>query len=132
MATVLVAEDDRMILDMLVFTLEGAGHRVLTRTDGLAALEAARRERPDLVLLDIAMPGATGHEVCQSLRAEPGTAGLPVIMLTARAQWLDVSAGFDSGADDYLVKPFSPQELLERIEHLLSSTGQAGTAVTSP
>jgi two-component system, OmpR family, phosphate regulon response regulator PhoB len=119
-ATVLVAEDDPAILDLLVFTLRGSGHEVLTRTDGKAALEAATTEHPDLVVLDVAMPGATGLDVCRELRSNASTARLPVIMLTARARWLDVSVGFEAGADDYLVKPFSPDELLRRIDTLLA------------
>jgi DNA-binding response OmpR family regulator len=122
-ATVLVADDDRTILDLVAFTLRGAGHRVVACTDGPSVLSAARLERPDLILLDVAMPGVTGLEVCRTLRAESGTAGVPVVMLTARAQWFDVSTGFESGADDYIVKPFNPSDLVQRVELMLRSAG---------
>ena len=125
MTVVLAAEDDQSILDLLVFTLGGAGHEVLACATGTAAFDTALAERPDLVLLDVAMPGMSGLDVCRRLRADPRTAALPVIMLTARARWLDVNAGFDAGADDYLVKPFSPSELLQRIDTLLAHVSGA-------
>ncbi len=119
MATVLVAEDDPAILDLLVFTLQSSGHSVLPCVNGTTALQAAQQGSPDVVLLDVAMPGMSGLEVCRRLRRDEGTARLPVILLTARARWLDVGAGFDAGADDYLVKPFSPLDLVARIDALL-------------
>jgi len=119
-ATVLVAEDDPAILDLLAFTLESSGHEVVPCVNGTAALEAAQQRSPDVVVLDVAMPQMSGLEVCRALRRDGSTARLPVILLTARARWLDVSAGFDAGADDYLVKPFSPLELLRRIDALLA------------
>jgi DNA-binding response OmpR family regulator len=123
MVTVLVAEDDTEVRDLIVFTLEDAGYHVTTAIDGASALASAEQTRPDLVLLDVAMPEASGLEVCRALRKQPETAATPIIFLTARARWLDVNAGFDSGADDYLVKPFSPQELVHRIGTLLDQTG---------
>ena len=88
--------------------------------DGAAAVEACQASRPDLAVLDVMMPGVSGLEAIRAIRADPGLADLPVILLTARAQESDVESGFDSGADDYITKPFSPRELAARVEALLS------------
>lgn len=120
MSTILVADDDRDILDLVAFKLSAAGHELITATDGATALTEARRAVPDIVVLDVAMPGMSGLDVCRELRAEPITSAIPVILLTARGQDSDVEAGFDVGADDYVVKPFSPRELQSRVTALLS------------
>jgi len=119
MATILVADDDRDIRDIVAYKLQRVGHYVILATNGAEALSAARACEPDLVVLDVMMPGMSGIEVCRELRAEPRTAALPVILLTARAQESDVEAGFAVGADDYVVKPFSPSELVSRIHTML-------------
>ncbi|MER7008631.1 response regulator transcription factor [Dactylosporangium sp. NPDC000555] len=123
MPTVLVAEDDLAIRDLLTFLLDTSGHQVLACADGGSALATARRERPDLAILDVSMPGINGIEVCRALRGTADTELMPVLMLTSHGQWLDVSSGFDAGADDYLVKPFEPSELMARIETLLEQSG---------
>ncbi|WP_035857140.1 response regulator transcription factor [Cryptosporangium arvum] len=120
MSTILVADDDRDILDLVAFKLSAAGHELITVTDGATALTEARRAVPDLVVLDVAMPGMSGLDVCRELRAEPVTSAIPVLLLTARGQESDVEAGFDVGADDYVVKPFSPRELQSRVTAMLS------------
>jgi DNA-binding response OmpR family regulator len=120
MATILVADDDRDIRDIVAYKLQRVGHYVILATNGTEALSAARACEPDLVVLDVMMPGMSGIEVCRELRAEPRTAALPVILLTARAQESDVEAGFAVGADDYVVKPFSPSELVSRIHTMLA------------
>ena len=120
MSTILIADDDRDILDLVAFKLSAAGHELITATDGASALTEARRAVPDIVVLDVAMPGMSGLDVCRELRAEPITRGIPVILLTARGQVSDVEAGFDVGADDYIVKPFSPRELQSRVTALLN------------
>jgi DNA-binding response OmpR family regulator len=119
MATVLVAEDDRDILALMVHKLERSGHRVLSATNGLSALAMARDECPDLALVDVGMPGMTGLDVCRALRASPETAGLPVILVTVHASAAAVDEGFSAGADDYVVKPFSPSHLVSRVEAVL-------------
>jgi DNA-binding response OmpR family regulator len=119
-STVLVADDDRDILDLVAFKLAQAGHEMVTATDGATALTEARRTGPDLIVLDVAMPGMSGLDVCRELRADPVTAGVPVILLTARGQESDVEAGFNVGADDYITKPFSPRELQSRVSALLT------------
>jgi DNA-binding response OmpR family regulator len=119
-AHVLVADDDADIRNLVTFKLTQSGHRVTAVEDGLAALRAAREQPVDLVLLDIRMPGMSGLDVCRNLRAEPETATLPAIMITARSQEGDIEAGFAAGADDYITKPFSPRELSSRVTALLN------------
>jgi two-component system response regulator MtrA len=116
---VLVAEDDEDILEMVVFDLEDEGYEVLTARDGDAAIALALERRPDLVLLDVAMPGLDGYEVTRRLRAEKSTSGTPVVLLTARAQVRDVILGFEAGANDYVTKPFRPEELRTRLQAAL-------------
>ncbi|WP_068922241.1 response regulator transcription factor [Planobispora rosea] len=120
MATVLVAEDDSDIRDLIVFKLEQAGHTVIAVGDGASALRLARERPPEIVLLDVMMPGMSGVEVCRELRRHPETAGLPIILLTARAQESDVAKGLTAGADDYIVKPFSPRVLADRVHSVLA------------
>ena len=120
MARILVADDDVDIRELVEFKLTTLGHDVVAVADGAAAVEACRAERPDLVVLDVMMPGVSGLDAIRSIRADPALADLPVILLTARAQESDVETGFDSGADDYITKPFSPRELASRVQALLS------------
>jgi DNA-binding response OmpR family regulator len=120
MSTILVADDDRDILELVVFKLGAAGHETITATDGATALTEARRAVPDVVVLDVAMPGMSGLDVCRELRADAVTTAIPVLLLTARGQDSDVEAGFDVGADDYIIKPFSPRELQTRVTALLN------------
>ena len=124
--TLLVADDDDDILQLVSFRLERAGYKVVTAADGQQALAAARQHQPDLAVLDVMMPGLNGYEVTRQLRADPATAAIPVILLTARVQEADVSRGFEAGADDYLRKPFSPQELRSRVQALLSRRSSVG------
>ena len=114
-ATVLVADDEPHLLRLVKFRLEREGYHVITATDGEAALELARTEHPDLCVLDVMMPKRSGFEVLKALREDESHRDMKVIMLTARAQDRDVDAGFSLGADDYLTKPFSPQELRVRV-----------------
>ena len=120
MTVVLVADDDADIRDLVAFKLEQAGFEVVAVEDGHTALEQARDRHPTLAVLDVSMPGLSGIDVCRMLRADPATAGMLIIMLTARVQEQDVEGGFSAGADDYVTKPFSPRELVSRIQALLS------------
>jgi len=117
---VLVADDDPNICDLISFKLSQSGYAVRTCGDGVAALREAREHRPQLIVLDVGMPGMSGLDVCRALRADPETAKIPIIMLTAFAHEHDVEAGFAAGADDYVQKPFSPRELASRVEAVLS------------
>jgi len=117
---VLVADDDADIRDLVVFKLEQAGFEVISVADGRTALEQAQARRPSLAVLDVSMPAMSGIDVCRMLRADPTTADILIIMLTARVQEQDVEGGFVAGADDYVTKPFSPRELVSHIQALLS------------
>jgi len=125
---VLVADDDEDILALVAFRLERAGYAVVTARDGEQALTLARERRPDLAVLDVMMPRLTGYEVTECLRREEATRRIPVILLTARAQEADVTRGFAAGADDYVTKPFSPQELRARVQAMLPDRREARPA----
>ena len=101
------------------YNLTKAGYRVLQARDGLAGLKAAQTKSPDAIILDLMMPGMPGEEVCRALKAQASTAGIPVIMLTAKAQAEERVAGLELGAEDYVAKPFSPRELILRVENVL-------------
>ena len=116
---VLVADDDEDILALVAFRLERSGCRVLKASDGEEALRVALEEIPDLAVLDVMMPRLDGHEVTRRIRANEKTSRIPIILLTARAQDGEVGAGFEAGADDYVKKPFSPQELGARVQAIL-------------
>ena len=116
---VLAADDDEDILELIVFRLERSGYTVLQAHDGAQALELARSSRPDLAVLDVMMPKMDGFEVTRRLREDEATSKMPIILLTARSQEADVERGFDAGADDYIRKPFSPQELRSRVQAIL-------------
>jgi DNA-binding response OmpR family regulator len=113
--TVLVVEDERDIADLVRYHAEKAGMRVVHAADGGTALRVARADLPDVVILDLMLPGLDGLEVCRQLRREAATRRLPIIMLTARGEEVDRVVGLELGADDYVVKPFSPRELIARI-----------------
>jgi DNA-binding response OmpR family regulator len=117
--TVLLAEDERDIADLVRYHVEQAGMRFLHAADGGTALRLARAELPDVALLDLMLPGLDGLEVCRQLRRDAATRRLPIIMLTARGEEVDRVVGLELGADDYVVKPFSPRELVARIRAVL-------------
>ena len=116
---ILVVEDDPPIVELLRYNLEGNGFGVAVASDGDEALSVLEEMAPDLVLLDWMLPGVTGIEVCRRIRSRTGTRELPVVMLTARGEEHDRIRGLDTGADDYIVKPFSPAELAARLRALL-------------
>ena len=116
---VLAADDDEDILELIAFRLEHSGYTVLQARDGAEALELARANKPDLAVLDVMMPKIDGIELTRRLREDESTSRMPIILLTARTQEADVQQGFDAGADDYIRKPFSPQELRSRVQAIL-------------
>jgi DNA-binding response OmpR family regulator len=120
---ILVVDDDADVVDLVAFNLEAAGYSVGTAADGLEALQKARSIVPDLILLDLMLPELDGFAVCETLRQNPTTAMVPIIMLTAWSSQLGRFAGLDAGATDYVTKPFSPRELVSRVTHLLRSPG---------
>ena len=117
---VLVADDNDDILALVTHRLERAGFAMLQARDGEEALRLARERRPALAILDLMMPRLDGYEVTRGIRDDPATADMPVVLLTARSQEADVARGFDVGADDYIRKPFSPQELITRVQAVLA------------
>jgi two-component system phosphate regulon response regulator PhoB len=122
-STILLVEDDPDIRHLVGYKLTRAGLEVVEAADGIGALDAARRHPPDLVILDVRMPRMSGLEVCRALRAGPLDPEVPIIMLTARARPQDLEQAFAAGATDYVVKPFSPRVLLERVESALLKVG---------
>jgi two-component system phosphate regulon response regulator PhoB len=117
---ILVVDDEPEAVELVEFNLKQAGYAVSTAADGAEALKKARSQTPDLIVLDVMLPEMNGFEICKTLRLEPATAKVPIIMLTAKAAEIDRVLGLELGADDYLTKPFSPRELLLRIKKILS------------
>jgi DNA-binding response OmpR family regulator len=115
----LIAEDDRDIRELVTAKLTAAGYRVLAYGNGPEALAATHEHRPDVALLDVMMPGISGLEILTRLQKDPATSGIPVILLTAKSQEFDINSGFAVGAADYIVKPFSPRDLVSRVNAVL-------------
>jgi two-component system alkaline phosphatase synthesis response regulator PhoP len=122
----MVIEDEKEIRDLVRYNLERAGYRVAAIADGEEGLERLFASRPDVLVLDLMLPGRNGLEILREVRGEPATRDLPVIVLTARSTEMDKLLGFEHGADDYLTKPFSPRELVARVEALLRRVQAAG------
>ncbi len=118
---ILIAEDERDIRDLINFTLGFAGYQVVTTSNGEEAYQAALREIPDLILLDVRMPRMTGYEACKLLKQEDSTRNIPIIFLSAKGQESEVKTGLEAGAEEYILKPFSPDQLVERIKAVLKS-----------
>lgn len=128
MKTILIIEDETDLAELVSFNLEKEGYRPLTAPDGPSGLESVRHNSPDLILLDLMLPGMSGMEICKILKSRDKTASIPIIMLTAKGEEIDRVVGFEVGADDYIVKPFSPRELLLRIKAVLRRTGSGEPA----
>jgi DNA-binding response OmpR family regulator len=120
---ILVVDDEPNIVLSLEFLMKQAGFQVRTASDGEAALAAIAAERPDLMLLDVMMPRKNGYEVCQAVRANPDWKGIRIIMLTAKGREVEREKGLALGADDYITKPFSTQEVVDRVRELLAEAG---------
>jgi len=119
-AKILVVDDEVNITQILEFSMGAEGYEVITASNGEEAIDKARKEQPDLIILDIMMPRIDGYEACRILKANPLTKNIPVVLLTAKGRDVDKRLGYEVGATDYIVKPFSPNKLLERINELLS------------
>jgi phosphate regulon transcriptional regulator PhoB len=126
--TVLVVEDDKDIVQLLSYTIRSSGFDVVTSGDGFEALSMARQHTPDIILLDLMLPGLGGFEVCRELKRDTKTKQIPILMLTARGEEVDRIVGLELGADDYVVKPFSPRELVLRIRAILRRSSHDGAA----
>jgi DNA-binding response OmpR family regulator len=131
MATVLVADDEPDVCYLVSVYLRRAGHHVIGASDGAAVIDAVHESKPDLLVLDLSLPGLNGLELCRKLRADPETATLPVLMLSGWAFDSDVQAGLDAGADDYVTKPFHGPELVARAETLLARRAAAPAPASS-
>jgi len=118
---ILIVEDDSSVLRATSYILEKEGYEVLTAVDGLEGLRSAKEENPDLLILDVMLPGIDGFEICHSLRAESQTAQLPILMFSAKGQEADKATGLKVGADEYLTKPVERTVLLSKIEALLAA-----------
>lgn len=116
---IVIADDEPNILVSLEYLMKREGHTVVLARDGVEALEAIRREKPALVLLDVMMPGRTGYEVCQAVRADEALAGVKILMLTAKGRDTDIAQGLGVGADGYVTKPFSTKDLAARVREML-------------
>jgi DNA-binding response OmpR family regulator len=120
---VLVCDDEPYIVESVSYVVRKAGYEVITAEDGMDALDAGKRERPDLVFLDIMMPRMSGYEVCRRLKEDPATRGAYIVMLTARGQEEDERKALEMGADEFMTKPFSPRKMRAKLEEILGSTG---------
>jgi two-component system, OmpR family, phosphate regulon response regulator PhoB len=123
MKTILIIEDENDFAELMAFNLEKEGYQPLIALDGTSGLDAAQNKSPDLILLDLMLPGLAGTEICKILKSNGKTSRIPIIMLTAKGEEIDRVVGFEVGADDYMVKPFSTRELLLRIKAVLRRTG---------
>jgi CheY-like chemotaxis protein len=124
MAKILIAEDERDIRDLISFTLKFAGHEVVAVGNGAEAVEAAGKELPDLILMDVRMPRMTGYEACEIMKADPQLASIPVVFLSAKGQESEIRTGLEAGADQYILKPFAPAELTQSVNALLEKYGK--------
>lgn len=122
MAKILIAEDERDIRDLIAFTLQFAGHQVILATNGEECVQLTRLELPALVLTDVRMPKMTGYEACKLIKGDPATQHIPVVFLSAKGQEAEVQTGLASGADEYLLKPFAPDQLTRKVTEILERT----------
>jgi len=124
MAKILIAEDEPDIRDLVAFTLRFAGHEVVAVGNGAEAVEAAPREMPDLILMDVRMPQMTGYEACEKIKLDERVRDIPVVFLSAKGQDSEIQAGLSAGASEYLLKPFGPMELTDKVRELLEKYGK--------
>ena len=131
MNSILIVEDEKDILELVEYHLKQSGFSVTAVLDGASALEKAKKDRPILIILDLMLPDMDGKDICRTLKSDPGTRAIPILMLTAKAEEIDRIVGFELGADDYVTKPFSPRELVLRIKAILKTreSDQEGTRV---
>ncbi len=122
MKRILIVEDEKDLAELIAFNLEKEGYRPIIALDGISGMEAAHKDSPDLVLLDLMLPGIQGTDICKILKRDERTAGIPIIMLTAKGEEIDRVVGLEVGADDYITKPFSTRELMLRVKAVLRRT----------
>ncbi len=124
MAKILIAEDEPDIRELVAFMLRFAGYEVVAASNGEEAVQVATRDIPDLVLMDVRMPRMTGYDACKLMKADPALHDIPVVFLSAKGQESEIQSGLEAGAEEYLLKPFSPDELTNRVRAILSKFGK--------
>jgi len=124
MAKILIAEDERDIRDLIAFTLRFAGYEVFTAGNGEEAVEMTSKVNPDLILMDVRMPRMTGYEACRAIKSNVDVKDIPVVFLSAKGQESEIQQGLDAGAEDYLLKPFAPDQLTTRVKAILAKFGK--------
>jgi DNA-binding response OmpR family regulator len=124
MTKILIAEDEPDIRDLVAFTLRFAGYEVVAGSNGEEAVQIALQENPDLILLDVRMPRMTGYEACKIIKADPKLKDVPVVFLSAKGQEAEIRDGMEAGAEEYLLKPFAPDQLTERVRAILAKFGK--------
>ncbi|MBI1794306.1 MAG: response regulator [Chloroflexi bacterium] len=124
MAKILIAEDEPDIRELVAFTLRFAGHEVVAASNGEEAVQLAAREFPDLILMDVRMPRMTGYDACRAMKANSELKDIPVVFLSAKGQESEIQTGLEAGAEEYLLKPFAPDQLTDRVRAILSKFGK--------
>ena len=124
MARILIAEDEPDIRELVAFTLRFAGHEVTTTMNGEEAYHKAQELIPDLIMMDVRMPRMTGYDACRAMKQIPSLKDIPVVFLSAKGQDAEIQTGLDAGAEEYLLKPFAPDQLVERVKAILSKFGK--------
>jgi DNA-binding response OmpR family regulator len=124
MAKILIAEDEPDIRELVAFTLRFAGHEVVAGANGEEAVLLASQEMPDLILMDVRMPRMTGYDACRVMKASPSLKDIPVVFLSAKGQDSEIQTGLEAGAEEYLLKPFAPDQLTERVKAILARFGK--------
>jgi CheY-like chemotaxis protein len=124
MAKILIAEDERDIRDLVAFTLRFAGHEVFTAANGEEAVDLAPKVNPDIILMDVRMPRMTGYEACKVMKQNPDLKDIPVVFLSAKGQEAEIQQGLDAGAEEYLLKPFAPDQLTSHVKAILAKFGK--------
>ena len=124
MAKIVVAEDEPDIRELIAFTLRFAGHEVITGANGLEGYDLIKLNRPDLAMFDVRMPKMTGYDACKKVKADPEISHIPVVFLSAKGQENEIEQGIAAGAEEYLLKPFAPDQLTERVKAILAKYGK--------
>ena len=124
MTKILIAEDEPDIRELVAFTLRFAGYEVVTASNGEEAVQMAVKEQPDIALMDVRMPRMTGYDACRAMKANPELKDIPVVFLSAKGQEAEIATGLEAGAEEYLLKPFAPDQLTERVRAILAKFGK--------
>jgi DNA-binding response OmpR family regulator len=124
MARILIAEDEPDIRELVAFTLRFAGHEVTAASNGEEAVQMASQIIPDIILMDVRMPRMTGYDACRLMKANPTLKDIPVVFLSAKGQDSEIATGFEAGAEEYMLKPFAPDQLTERVKTILAKFGK--------